>query len=132
VSAELADWVYAQLVGSFPSSEPIFDAIRVGTPNKYVVLYCPRPKHDVVTLAAGKDQVDVTFTVHSFGTTRAEVDWRQKRVAAALKNLVPAVDGYEYGQVEHPISRLEGPDYSVPDRVILYGVDQFHVGGFEA
>lgn len=139
MSVSLADWVLERLRLVLPA-EPIFDAVRedvsfdgaaVLDTTRYVIVYCLRPSHDVVTLAAGKDRADVTFTVHSFGTTRREVEWRSKRVQS-LKNQRPVVDGYELGPIEHPISRLEGPDYSVPDRRILYAVDQFRVGGFES
>lgn len=135
----LADWVLAQLRVAMPD-ETIYDAARTTTSfdgltieddSRFVMLFCPRPAAVQVTIGHRDNALaDATFTIHSVGRTRNECEWRQKRVST-LRDRVPAVEGYEFGLIEHQISRLETPDYSAPDRVQILAVDQFRVSGFE-
>lgn len=134
----LADWVLARLRAAMPN-EAIYDGAMGpksfdGGPGgsslqQFVIVHCPELAHDSVGLSAASDVVGGTVTVHSFGTSRNERSWRQKRVVGALLDQVPVVDGFMFEPITHPVSRNGNDDYSIPDRIVLYGIDQFDIKG---
>lgn len=135
----LATWVLGELRAVMPQ-EPIFDGPRSaftfdGRPvaadvTRCIVVHVVSPSHDGVTVTPTKDLARAQVIVHTFATTRTEMEARQVKIAAALKNRTPADDRYAWSLIEHPESRQADPDPTLPGAQ-LHAVDVFHVAGFE-
>jgi len=135
----LATWILGELRAAMPQ-EPIFDGPRSafafdGVPvpasaQRCIVVHIVSPSHEGVTLKPTKDRARARAIVHTFATTRTEMEARQGKIARALKNRTPIDDRYEWSLIEHPESRQVDPDPSVPGAP-FHAIDVFRVDGFE-
>ena len=135
----LATWILGELRTVMPQ-EPIFDGPRsaytfdgvavAASVQRCVVVHVVSPSHESVTVEPTADLARARAIVHTFATTRAEMEARQGKIARALKNRTPADERYEWSLFEHPESRQVDPDPSVPGAP-FHAIDVFHVAGFE-
>ncbi|WP_426566382.1 hypothetical protein ACPPVT_07500 [Angustibacter sp. McL0619] len=74
----------------------------------------------------------LTYATKGSKASRRAVSWLRNTCRAALIDVVPDVDGWQFGPYELDLARPVEPDNDVPSSPALFAVDQFAIYGARA
>lgn len=130
----VADEILAELRaldwGTSPPS--IYDAKVPDSPaTRYAVLYCDPGSRAAESLCQESDSFTFRFQITSVGQTRPEAEWIAARVQTITDRRL-SVTGFSLDPIRNAGSQPIRWDDRIPDRVVMYGTDQFTITGTKA
>lgn len=123
----IPDTILGMVRDALPDDVPVYDGqVPEPPPRRYVVVYAD---HGTRSAAERVDDQSTSATyrwqVTSVAPDRGMAHWLAERVADALTDARPEVEGWVTGEIAHTYSQLAASDDQVLERRVVTAVDQY-------